>query len=85
MNDEEALVRRRAEISDWVDEKLAEDDDRMKKSTRTRMQKVLVQTQAAVDEAKAKEGSLVAPAEEYDDDAPIDGGAADALTAPDSS
>ena len=85
VNDEEALVRRRAEISDWVDEKLAEDDDRMKKSTRTRMQKVLVQTQAAVDEAKAKEGSLVAPAEEYDDDAPIDGGAADALTAPDSS
>jgi hypothetical protein len=85
VNDEEALARKREELSVWVDEKLAEDDGRMKKSTRTRMQKVLAQTQAAADEAKAKENVLVAPGEDDDDELPIDGGAADALTQKDSS
>ena len=84
VDEEEELARRREEISAWVDEKLAEDDGKVKKSTRDRMQKVLAQAQAAAD-AKAKEGALAAPAEEYDDDGPADGGAADALAMPDSS
>ena len=67
-----------------MDEKLAEDDGKVKKSTRDRMQRVLAQAEAAA-EAKAKEGALVAPTDEYDDDGPADGGAADALAAPDSS
>ena len=86
-NDEEELVRRRQTISDWVDEKLAEDDGKVKKKTRTRMQKVLEQARAAADAVSEKEGgALVVPAEDYDDDdVPIDGGAADALAVPDSS
>ena len=81
---EQELARRREEISAWVDEKLAEDDGKVKKSTRDRMQRVLAQAEAAA-EAKAKEGALVAPTDEYDDDGPADGGAADALAMPDSS
>ena len=83
-DEEDELRRRREEISAWVDEKLAEDDGKVKKSTRDRMQKVLAQAQAAA-EAKANRGALVAPAEEYEDDGPADGGAADALSIPDSS
>ena len=81
---EQELARRREEISAWVDEKLAEDDGKVKKSTRDRMQRVRARAAAAA-EAKAKEGALVAPTDEYDDDGPADGGAADALAMPDSS
>ena len=81
-DEEDERARRREEISAWVDEKLAEDDGKVKKSTRDRMQKVLAQAQAAAD-AKVREGALVAPAEDDDDDGPADGGAADALAMPD--
>ena len=65
---EQELARRREEISAWVDEKLAEDDGKVKKSTRDRMQPCWRRRKPR--RRPRRRGSPSRRRTEYDDDGP---------------